>query len=257
MFRADELLVKRGLVETRSKARLLILEKRVTYRNGEPVEKPGKKLDEATELVVTKPMRYVSRGGDKLEHFLTRFKIDVADKHCLDIGASTGGFTDCLLQHGAATATCVDVGHDQLHTKLSGDPRVSNVAGVNARDLEKLTLPHTTYPLVVIDLSFISLNLVLPAIWPRVADHGVMIALIKPQFEVSRQEAYKRRGVIQDSTIHRQVIAQVEANIASLPGSTIMKSCIESPIKGGDGNTEFLIGVKKAPFQIRQPRACE
>lgn len=243
-IRADELLVKQGLAETRSKARLLIREQRVAYRDGNVLEKPGKKLSEATELIVTRPLRYVSRGGDKLRYYITAFSIDLAGKDILDIGASTGGFTDCLLQLGAASATCVDVGHNQLHPKLRNDPRVSNFEGIHARDLDNQPLPHSTYPILVMDLSFISLKQVLPAIWPRVADEGIMIALIKPQFEVSRQAAHKHKGIIKDSTLHQQVLANVKATITSLPHATILGS-IESPIKGGDGNTEFLIGVKK------------
>jgi len=247
-IRADELLVKRGLVESRNKARMLIQQQKVVYKDGNWVEKPGKKLAENAELFITEPLQHVSRSGAKLEHYLTQFNLDVTGLHILDVGASTGGFTDCLLQRGAVAATCVDVGHGQLHPKLSEDPRVVNFEGVHARDLAQQPLPLTSYPLVVVDVSFISLQQILAAIWSRVTPAGILIALIKPQFEVTRQTAHRFQGVIKDSSIHQQIIAEITTQVEHLPGATIT-GIIESPLKGGDGNTEFLIGIKKASLQ--------
>lgn len=244
-LRADELLVKLGLVETRSKARALILEGKVAYSNGSLVEKPGKKLAEDTALTVTQPMRFVGRGGEKLEGFLEQFHIDVRHQHSLDVGASTGGFTDCLLQRGITTATCVDVGHGQLHPSLESNPAVTSFEGINARHLpECTTLPRETFDIVVMDLSFISLKPILPAVWPRVAQGGHMIALVKPQFEATKEEATKTQGIIKDPAVHTRILNEIETAASQLPGIQLIGQ-MDSPIKGGDGNQEYLMGWRK------------
>ena len=248
-IRADELLVKQGLVESRSKARCLIELGRVVDSIGITIDKPSKKINASTQLKVIQGLPYVSRGGEKLAHFLEQKSISVEQKDILDVGASTGGFTDCLLQRGARSATCVDVGHGQLHKQLLLDARVTNLEGIHAKELNQHTLPHTTYPIVVVDLSFISIQQVLATIWQRVAPDGLMITLIKPQFEVARAYAFKQRGIIKDSKVHQQVISEIETTVRQLPQALILGT-LESPIKGGDGNTEFLLGIvkQKAPI---------
>ena len=163
----------------------------------------------------------------------------------LDVGASTGGFTDCLLQRGVVSMTCVDVGTAQLHSKLRNDPRIKNLEKFNAREINAVELPHRTYGIVVMDLSFISLRLVLPAAWERTGKGGHLIALIKPQFEATRAEADKAQGIIKDPVIHARVVDGLTASIQSLPGAQVL-GVIPSPIEGRDGNKEFLIAVKRA-----------
>ncbi|MEM9026491.1 MAG: TlyA family RNA methyltransferase [Verrucomicrobiota bacterium] len=243
-LRLDELLVERQLCDSRSRAKALIMSGKI--RSGTTIlDKPGKTFPEDIEIELEQPPRFVSRGGEKLEAFLEAFQVDVKGQHSLDVGASTGGFTDCLLQRGVIAATCVDVGRAQLSGKLLSDPRVRNFEKVNARDLESADLPQATYPIVVMDLSFISLRKVLPAIWPRVETGGVMVSLIKPQFEASKVEVDKGRGIIRDSTIQERTKHEIlEFALQNLAGSSLIGS-IDSPIKGGDGNREFLAGWTK------------
>lgn len=241
--RADELLVRQGICETRSQAKHLILSGKVFY-NKEIVENPGKMFVKNT-ILEAKAMPFVSRAGEKLEGFLNHFSIDVIDKYALDVGASTGGFTDCLLQRGASSVTCVDVGHGQLHTKLLHDPRVKNFEKINARNLTAEQIGGQLFEIIVIDLSFISLTKVLPNVWELLKDGGILIALIKPQFESTREEVSKNWGIIRDTKIHDQVIRK----IIKFSEEKLLKSnligYIASPIKGGDGNQEFLIGFRK------------
>lgn len=242
--RADELLVQRGLAASRTLAQALILAGKVRTGPDSVVAKSSQKLAPDSPLVVEQPPRFVSRGGDKLEGALGRFGLDPSGLAALDVGASTGGFTDCLLQRGATEVTCVDVGQAQLHAKLRADPRVTNLERLNARELPLVRLPRVTYGAVVMDLSFISLSTVLPSVWPRLAPGGWLVALVKPQFEATRQEADKARGVIKDPAIHARVLAAATESAASLPGAEVLGS-MESPLLGGEGNREFLLAVRR------------
>ncbi len=242
--RLDELLVERGLASSRAQAKGLILAGRV-MRGTERLDKPGRELAEETELVVAQPPRFVGRGGEKLEAALKAFAVDLRGAHILDVGASTGGFTDCALQAGAASAVCVDVGRAQLHARLRADPRVSNFEKTNARHLESVQLPRKDFDAIVMDLSFISLRSVLPAVWPRLRPGGCLIALVKPQFEAGKAEADRGRGVIRDPAVRAAALEQVrEFSLSRLPGAVLVGQ-IESPITGADGNVEFLLGLRK------------
>jgi 23S rRNA (cytidine1920-2'-O)/16S rRNA (cytidine1409-2'-O)-methyltransferase len=244
-MRADELLLKLSLAPTRSVAQALILAGKVRSGPDAVVNKPSQSFPEDAVLIVDQPPRFVSRGGEKLEGALDHFKIAVEGLHGLDVGASTGGFTDCLLQRGVVSMTCVDVGTAQLHSKLRNDPRIKNLEKFNAREINTVELPHRTYGIVVMDLSFISLRLVLPAAWERTGKGGHLIALIKPQFEATRAEADKAQGIIKDPVIHARVVDGLTTSIQSLPGAQVL-GVIPSPIEGRDGNKEFLIAVKRA-----------
>lgn len=243
--RADEILLSQGKVDSRAAAQKLIKAGQVLRENGEKVTKPSQKLPEDEELVLLQPLQFVSRGGDKLESWFLAYPMDINGLHALDVGSSTGGFTDCLLQRGAAEVTGVDVGHGQLHPRLDDDDRVTNFEGVNARELDAALLPHLSYPLVVADLSFISLKLVLRPIWNRVAPGGTAIFLVKPQFEVAREVAAKKKGVIRDDQLRAEALAGVLTEAQTLPGATLIGQ-LECPIHGGEGNREFLIGLKRA-----------
>jgi len=244
-MRADELLLKLALAPTRSVAQALILAGKVRSGPDAVVNKPSQSFPEDAVLIVDQPPRFVSRGGEKLEGALDHFNIPVEGLHGLDVGASTGGFTDCLLQRGVVSMTCVDVGTAQLHSKLRNDPRIKNLEKFNAREINTVELPHRTYGIVVMDLSFISLRLVLPAAWERTGKGGHLIALIKPQFEATRAEADKAQGIIKDPVIHARVVDGLTASIQSLPGAQVL-GVIPSPIEGRDGNKELLIAVKRA-----------
>jgi 23S rRNA (cytidine1920-2'-O)/16S rRNA (cytidine1409-2'-O)-methyltransferase len=246
--RLDELLVARGLADSRSQAKAIIMAGRVLHGTAR-LDKPGKEFPTDLELVVEQPPRFVSRGGEKLQGFLDHFALSLADAHVLDIGASTGGFTDCALQAGATAVVCVDVGRAQLHAKLRADPRITNLEQVNARYLTTVDLPRATFDAVVMDLSFISLRAVLPAVWPRVALGGLLIALVKPQFEAGKAEVDRGRGIIRDEAIHTRVLTEVRTfALTELPGANLLGT-IDSPIHGGDGNREFLLGLRR-PAQI-------
>ncbi|HTB79992.1 MAG TPA: TlyA family RNA methyltransferase [Opitutaceae bacterium] len=243
-IRLDELLVARGLAATRTQAKALILAGRV-LRGTERLDKPGRELPDDVELVLEQPPRFVSRGGEKLSAFLEKFSLDLRGAQVLDVGASTGGFTDCVLQAGAAAVTCVDVGRAQLHAKLRADPRVTNLEQLNARHLRPGNLPHASYDAIVMDLSFISLKSVLPAVWPFLRAGGTLVALVKPQFEAGKAEADKGRGVIRDETVRQAVLAGVRAfALAELPRAQLIGE-MDSPLAGADGNREFLLGLKK------------
>src|SRR5215207_5396711 len=185
--RLDELLVERVLAESRAQAKALIMSGRV-LRGTERLDKPGKDFPADVELTIAQPPRFVSRGGEKLAAALERFALDLRDAHILDVGASTGGFTDCVLQAGAADVVCVDVGRAQLHAKLRADPRVTNLEKINARHLRAADLPRAEFDFIVMDLSFISLKSVLPAVWPLLRIDGTLVALVKPQFEAGKAE---------------------------------------------------------------------
>ncbi|MEA3020211.1 MAG: rRNA (cytidine1920-2-O)/16S rRNA (cytidine1409-2-O)-methyltransferase [Actinomycetota bacterium] len=182
--------------------------------------------------------RFVSRGGDKLEGALARFAVTVAGKRCLDAGASTGGFTDCLLQRGAASVVAVDVGFGQLHERLRADPRVTNRERTNVRALTAVDVGGPV-ELLVGDLSFISLRTVLPALMALVEPGGDLVLLVKPQFEAGRREASRGKGVIRDAAIWRRVLDEVRS-AASTQGASMMEAMV-SPLTGADGNVEFVV----------------
>lgn len=234
--RADVLLVTRGLAVSREQARALILAGQVETAPGRRVEKAGDLLARDVPLTVLQPMPYVSRGGLKLAHALDRFGVSPAGRRCLDVGSSTGGFTDCLLQRGAAAVVAVDVGEGQLDWRLRNDPRVTVREGVNARDL----LPeHVGEPpsLAVADVAFISLVKVLPAI-RACAPRAELVLLVKPQFEVGR-ERVGRGGVVRDPQAWRDALAGVARALVTL-GCDVRGACA-SPITGPAGNHEFLL----------------
>jgi 23S rRNA (cytidine1920-2'-O)/16S rRNA (cytidine1409-2'-O)-methyltransferase len=243
--RLDELLVARGLAASRAQAKALIMSGRV-LRGTERLDKPGKEFTTDIELIVEQPPRFVSRGGEKLAAFLEKFAIDLRGAHLLDVGASTGGFTDCALQAGAADAVCVDVGRAQLHARLATDPRVTNLEKINARHLQPGDLPRSEFDAVVMDVSFISLKSVLPPVWPFLRPGGTLIALVKPQFEAGKGEVDKGRGVIRDAAVQDAVLADITAfALRDLPGAQLLGS-MDSPITGTDGNREFLLGLRKS-----------
>lgn len=242
--RLDELLVARGLAGSRSQAKALIMSGRV-LRGTERLDKPGKELPDDTALTVEQPPRFVSRGGEKLAAALERFALDLRGAHVLDVGASTGGFTDCALQSGAADVVCVDVGRAQLHAKLLADPRVRNFEKINARHLRATDLPRHEFDAIVMDLSFISLTAVLTPVWALLRQGGTLVALVKPQFEAGKAEVDKGRGVIRDPAVQDATLAAVRDFAArELAGAEVVGS-IDSPITGTDGNREFLLCLRK------------
>jgi 23S rRNA (cytidine1920-2'-O)/16S rRNA (cytidine1409-2'-O)-methyltransferase len=244
-LRLDELLVARGLVESRAQAKALIMSGRV-LRGTERLDKPGKEYPTDLEIAVEQLPRFVSRGGEKLSAALTQFALDVRGAHVLDVGASTGGFNDCALQAGAADVVCVDVGRAQLHAKLRGDPRVTNLEKINARHLTAADLPRGEFDLIVMDLSFISLKSVLPAVWPLLKSGGTLVALVKPQFEAGKAAVDKGHGVIRDPAIQDAALAGVrDFALAELAGVELVGT-MDSPITGADGNREFLLCLRRA-----------
>lgn len=242
--RLDELLVARGLADSRSQAKALIMSGRVLHGTTR-LDKPGKEFPADIDLVVEQPPRFVSRGGEKLRGFIDKFALDLRGAQVLDVGASTGGFTDCALQAGAAAVVCVDVGRAQLHAKLAGDPRVTNLEKINARHLSAADLPRADFDAIVMDLSFISLKSVLPAVWPFLRAGGSLVALVKPQFEAGKAEVDKGRGIIRDAAVQEAILADIQAfALGQLPGSVLIGT-MDSPITGTDGNREFLLGLRK------------
>jgi 23S rRNA (cytidine1920-2'-O)/16S rRNA (cytidine1409-2'-O)-methyltransferase len=214
-------------------------------RGTEILDKPGKAYPKTIELSIVDPPRYVSRGGEKLENFLTSMDLPIFGADTLDVGASTGGFTDCLLQRGASSATCVDVGRSQLHPKLLDNPRITNREKLNARYLKSSDLPKSTYSLITVDVSFISLKLVLLPLWPLLTDNGTLISLIKPQFEATKEEADKGRGVIRDPSIHHRVTEGIRRFAwKHLPNSREVRFS-QSSLPGSDGNIEFFLALQK------------
>jgi len=244
-LRLDELLVARGLAASRAQAKALVMAGRV--RSGTlRLDKPGREYPADAPLSVLQPPRFVSRGGEKLAAALEHFGLDLRGAHILDVGASTGGFTDCALQAGAASAVCLDVGRAQLHAKLRADPRVTNLEKINARSLRPADLPRRAFDAVVMDLSFISLRSVLPAVWPFLRPGGSLVALVKPQFEAGKAEADRGRGVIRDPAVQAAALAAVrDFALAELRGARLLGS-LESPLTGADGNREFLLALGKA-----------
>ena len=239
-LRIDNLLVERGLFESRERAQRSIMAGEVKI--GEEVAaKPSQLVDLDAAVTVTEPQRYVGRGGQKLEGALDHFRVDVADKVALDIGASTGGFTDCLLQRGAKKVYAVDVGHGQLAWKIRNDSRVVVLEKVNARSLSREQIPKIV-DLVVIDVSFISLTLILPSAFDLLAPDGVIVALIKPQFELERQDV-SRGGIVRDAALHEKAQQKI-ARFAEAAGHRVI-GLVPSTITGADGNQEFFICLRK------------
>ena len=236
-MRLDTLMVARGLAESRDWAQRLIRAGEVRV-NDQVVDQPARRFDEEVIITVAQAPKYVSRGGYKLEAALDYFHIEPEGWVCADVGSSTGGFTDCLLQHGAARVYAVDVGSNQLHWRLRQDPRVMVMEGVNARYLNALPEP---VDLAAVDVSFISLELILPRVFGWMARparrRGGVIALIKPQFEAGRAQVGKG-GIVRDPQVHDEVIARVTAFCARRGWPA--RGVIESPILGTEGNKEFL-----------------
>ena len=233
--RVDILLVERGLVETRSRAQALILAGRV-YSGEARIEKSGTRLDPEAPLSIRETLPYVSRGGLKLKFALEHFGIDPAGTRCLDVGASTGGFTDCLLQAGADEVFAVDVGYGQLAWKLRNDDRVTVLERTNFRTIEDSALPHDL-DLAVVDVSFISLKLILPRLGTFLKPGARIVALIKPQFEAGREKVGKG-GVVRDPAVHEQVVHNILE--AAAREGFVTRGSMESPIKGPSGNVEFF-----------------
>lgn len=238
--RLDLLLVARGLAPSREKAQAMILAGLVSVE-GRRAEKAGEGVPEdAVVEVAGPPHPYVSRGGVKLAHALDHFGLDPAGRTCLDVGASTGGFTDCLLQRGATRVYAVDVGYGQLDARLRADPRVVVREKVNARNLSAADVPEPV-DLAVADVSFISLRLVLPAIVARLAPGAAVVVLVKPQFEAGRGEV-PRGGVVTSEETRRRVVGEIEAAGREL-GLEVLGAVL-SPILGARGNAEFLVGFR-------------
>jgi 23S rRNA (cytidine1920-2'-O)/16S rRNA (cytidine1409-2'-O)-methyltransferase len=237
-LRLDAEMVRRGLVSSRTEAARAIEQHRVLV-NGAVADKTARLVDAGDAVVLSgPPPRFVSRGGDKLDSALDAFGIDVSGRAALDAGASTGGFTDCLLQRGARSVVALDVGHGQLHPKVRDDPRVAVIERVNVRALTPGMLPETP-TLTVADLSFISLTKVIPVLAQVSARGADPVLLVKPQFEAGRQEVARGKGVITDPAIHDRVTREVDA--ALVLADCIVRAWTASPITGADGNREFLV----------------
>ncbi len=235
-LRADRLLVEAGHFESRARAKGAI-EAGLVRADGVVVRRASDLIARGAAIVAEAPHPYVSRGGLKLAAALDAFGLDPSGRICLDIGASTGGFTDVLLRRGAAFVHAVDVGRFQLHPSLAGDPRVSALEATDARSLSPFPEPPS---FLVIDVSFISLRLVLPPVVPLLAPGAVLAALIKPQFEAGRAHV-GRGGLVRDAAVQDEVCARIRALVETL-GFTV-RGLIPSPVEGGDGNREFLIGA--------------
>jgi 23S rRNA (cytidine1920-2'-O)/16S rRNA (cytidine1409-2'-O)-methyltransferase len=234
-------MVRRGLAESRSAATALVAGGHVLV-GGAPADKPSRLVSAGDAVAVTGPAsRYVGRGGTKLEAALQRFAVDPGGCDVLDAGASTGGFTDCLLQHGAASVTAVDVGRGQLHERLLVDSRVRAMERTDLRDLPAGP-GDPTYPLVVADLSFISLRSVAAKLVELASPGGQLLILVKPQFEAGRKEASKGRGVIRDAEVWRRCLGEVSSSFESA-GASIMGFMV-SPLRGADGNVEYFVHLR-------------
>jgi 23S rRNA (cytidine1920-2'-O)/16S rRNA (cytidine1409-2'-O)-methyltransferase len=240
--RLDQLLVDKGLFESRERARRAVMAGSVTV-DGVPVDKPGTSVPDTAKLKVIGPKEpFVSRGGRKLAHALDHFGIDPAGWTCLDVGASTGGFTDCLLQRGAERVYALDVGRGQLDYRLRRDRRVVTLEGINARYLESDDIPEPCQ-LVTVDVSFISLLKVVPALLPVLSVGGYLLTLIKPQFEVGR-ELVGKGGIVRDESLRQEVIRQRGEDLASL-GLALM-GIVDSEVVGAKGNREALALFQKS-----------
>lgn len=245
-MRADTLIYKKGLCRSRTQARCCI-ENGTAFADGRPIKKPSEELCESCEIVITEKEKFVSRGGLKLEGAIEHFQVDVKGKTCLDIGASTGGFTDCLLFYGAKKVYAVDCGHSQLDDSLLGDERVVSMEGVNARYVPP-SLIGAGIELAVMDVSFISQTLILPTVAELLDEGGMLISLIKPQFEAGRAMLNKK-GIVTDESVRLECIKRIERSART--HGLVMKKTMQSPIKGGDGNVEYLaLFVKEKENEI-------
>ena len=233
--RLDVLLVERGLAESRAQAQALVMAGLVPGH-----EKPGEQVDESAPLEVERPPPYVSRAGAKLAHALDAFEVDPAGLDCLDLGASTGGFTDVLLQRGAARVIALDVGHGQLHPRIRNEPRVTVLERVNARTLEALPFPPR---LVTCDVSFISVRVALPPALALASPGWRALVLVKPQFEAGRAEV--RKGVVRDPAVWRRVLAEVAS--AALGWEARVAGVVDSGLPGPKGNHEFVLHLVHDP----------
>jgi 23S rRNA (cytidine1920-2'-O)/16S rRNA (cytidine1409-2'-O)-methyltransferase len=232
--RLDLLLVERGLAESRAQAQALVMAGRVRGH-----AKAGEQVDESAELVVEEPAPYVSRGGEKLAHAFDALGVEVAGRDALDVGASTGGFTDVLLQRGAARVIALDVGHGQLHERLRGDERVVVLERTNVRELESLPFAPD---LVTCDVSFISVRAALPPALRLAKTGWEALVLVKPQFEAGRAEATKGAGVIRDREIHARVLREVAEAALAWPAETV--GVVDSGLPGPKGNREFFLHLR-------------
>ena len=237
--RLDQILTERGLADSREKARAMILAGSVTV-DGLKAEKPGHSYPIDCRIEVAALPPFVSRGGIKLAAALDHFQIPVQHFVCLDVGSSTGGFTDCLLQRGAACVWAVDVGRGQLDWKLRNDPRVVVREGVNARYLSSEDFPQP-FDLAVCDASFISATLLLPSMSALLKEHGEMVILVKPQFEVGREQVGKG-GIVRNPKLHAQACERVRAAVEALG---FQAEIMDSPILGAEGNKEFLLHARR------------
>ena len=240
--RLDELLVLRGLAATRAQARALIMAGRVLHGT-ERLDKPGKDYPVEIPLTLEQPPRFVSRGGEKLDGFLRQFGVDLRNAHVLDVGASTGGFTEVLLERGARVVYAVDVGHGQMNPKLAADPRAILLEGVNARDLGQTQVPEEV-DAVVADVSFIGLKLVLPAALKLAHKGAWLVALVKPQFEAGVGKVGKG-GIVKDKSAQEEALQNIVGWLGAQGGWSVIGT-MESPIAGGDGNREFLLAARKS-----------
>jgi len=231
--RLDVLLVERGLAESRTQAQALVLAGLVPG-----FEKPGTQVEETAEVTVEEPPRFVSRGGEKLAHALEAFEVDVAGLDCLDVGASTGGFTDCLLQNGGARVIALDVGRGQLHPRIREDPRVTVLERTNVRRVEELPFAPQ---LITCDVSFISVRTALPPALALAAPDWQALVLVKPQFEAGRAEAPK--GVVRDPIVHRRVLREVAEAALGWGGETV--GVVDSGLPGPKGNREFFLHLRQ------------
>lgn len=235
-LRLDKLLAERGLFKSGEKASRAVMAGMVTV-DGIIATKPGRKVDAGCDIAIKERERFVGRGGEKLESALEAFKVSVKGKKCLDIGTSTGGFADCLLQAGATEVICVDVGHGQIDQRLREDARVILMERTNARYLSRSDLPFSP-EIVTIDVSFISLGKIIPAVVRMLEPGAMILALVKPQFEAERKDI-KRGGVVKDSRVHTQVLWKV-CSMCEEHG-LVINGMTDSPIKGPAGNKEFFI----------------
>jgi 23S rRNA (cytidine1920-2'-O)/16S rRNA (cytidine1409-2'-O)-methyltransferase len=240
--RLDQVLVERALCDSRERAQRLILAGQVRI-NGQTARKPSDRVKRGDAISVDAPEKFVSRGGHKLEHALEHFQLDVTGLTALDLGSSTGGFTDCLLQRGAKKIFAVDVGRGQLAWKLRCDPRVVVMEKTNARYLRPEDFPAPA-DLAVVDCSFISLKKILPPAVPLLKADGKIVALIKPQFEAGKKEADRGRGVITDPAVHERVLAELKEFVTAQAG-LCWRGVVESPLLGPAGNKEFLTLIEK------------
>jgi len=238
--RIDLLLVERGLAETRTQAQRLLMAGAV-FVNGQRIDKAGTRIDPDAAIEVRAQLPYVSRGGIKLAHALDRFGLSPQGLVCLDVGASTGGFTDVLLQRGAKRVYALDVGHGQLHWKLRNDARVVNLERTHLDRLREGILPEAVQA-ITIDVSFISATRALAAAWPHLLAGGWCVVLIKPQFELAPR--FLRKGVVRDAAAREQAIAKVRTFAQALTGASVL-GVVPSPITGPKGNQEFLLALRR------------